>query len=357
MSSTAPETPGLAYHPLAELFPLLQGREFDELVEDIRVNGVREPVWTYQGQLLDGRNRHRAASVAGREAPTREFTGDDPLAFVISLNLHRRHLDESQRSVIAAKIATMSEGRPSSESAPIGAVSQTQAAELMKVGRRSVQRAKKVLKEAAPELVKAVERGEVKVDAAAAVVSAPKEAQAQAAAQGARAVKELKRTIAKPRAATLKDDLRKAIGEVRHFVEVLRAAKVKPAKFILEPYAMSLMEPKGELVTFVKACAKAVAAHDKANRAEIRKRERLYREQRKRWRAKMLAKKRAKAAASARRLANKAKRAKAAKTAKPTKAPVHAGRVSARQHRAKSSGANRLSHASSRGLRRSSVSA
>ena len=34
----------------------------------------------------------------------------DPLTFVISANLHRRHLTESQRATIAAKIVTMNSG-------------------------------------------------------------------------------------------------------------------------------------------------------------------------------------------------------------------------------------------------------
>lgn len=349
MSSTQPVEPaGLTYHPLAELFPLLQGKDFDDLVEDIRVNGVLEPVWTYQGQILDGRNRHRAAGVAGREAPAREYTGEDPLSFVISLNMHRRHLSESQRSVIAAKIATLSEGRPPN-TAQVGAVSQAQAAELMHVGRRSVQKAKKVITEAAPELVRAVERGEVKVDAAAAVVSAPKEQQAQAAAQGAQAVKELKRSIAKPsRAATLKDDLRKATSDVLHFVQVLRAAKVKPAKFILQPYVMGLMDPKGTLVPFVNACAKAVRAHQKQASAQARKFRARRRAQVKAFRAKQRAK--AAKAAAARARASTGARKKGERAT--TKAAKNAGRVSATRQRSKSS-----ARVSSRSLKRSPVSA
>ena len=90
----------LQYHPLADLFPLLEGEAFDELVEDIRVHKVREPIWLYQGKILDGRNRYRAAIAAGVPCPTRTYEGGDPVGFVISLNLKRRHLSGSQRATL-----------------------------------------------------------------------------------------------------------------------------------------------------------------------------------------------------------------------------------------------------------------
>ena len=94
-------------------------------------------------------------------------TGTDALAFVISHNLHRRHLTESQRAIVAAKMANLGEGRPLT--APIEAVSQPKAAEMLNVGRGSVQRAKQVIKDAIPELRDMVDQGEVSVNAAAAV--------------------------------------------------------------------------------------------------------------------------------------------------------------------------------------------
>src|SRR5262249_43728857 len=97
----------LEFHPLANLFPLIEGWEFDELVADIAAHGVREPIWLYDGQIIDGRNRYRAASIAGVDCPMREYTGDDPAAFVVSLNLKRRHLNDAQRAMVAAKLATL----------------------------------------------------------------------------------------------------------------------------------------------------------------------------------------------------------------------------------------------------------
>jgi len=182
------------FHPLSELFPLMAGREFDELVADVRANGLREPIWTYEGQILDGRNRYLACEAAGVEPRFREYEGDDPIAFVVSLNLHRRHLNESQRAVVAAKLATLDRGRPS-ENPPIGGISAATAAEMLNVGTRSVERAREVLDLGAPELVAAVERGEVSVSAAADVAELPKEQQRELVARGEREILEKAREI------------------------------------------------------------------------------------------------------------------------------------------------------------------
>ena len=132
-------------HPAADLFPLIDGTEFQELVADISAHGVGEPVVLYEGKILDGRNRYRAANVAGVKCPTRVYDGDDPVGFVVSANLRRRHLNASQRAMIAADLATMRQGERTDLPQICGkSISQKQAADMLNVGERNVQHACKV---------------------------------------------------------------------------------------------------------------------------------------------------------------------------------------------------------------------
>src|SRR5262245_42687293 len=96
----------LPFHPLANIFPLLEGKEFEELADDIHRNGLHEPIILYEGMILDGRNRYRSCLAVNVDPHFETYDGTDALGYVVSLNLHRRHLDESQRGMVAARIAT-----------------------------------------------------------------------------------------------------------------------------------------------------------------------------------------------------------------------------------------------------------
>ena len=169
------------FHPLAEIFPLMSDDEFQRLVDDIRLNGQREPIWIYQNKIVDGRNRYNACQVLKIEPTTREFTGESKqlISFVVSLNLHRRHLSESQRAMVAAKLANMQRGyneHPDDESNPqiCGLVSQGEASKLLNVSERSVSSAAKVLKKGVSELAEKVETGEISVSQGAKISELPK---------------------------------------------------------------------------------------------------------------------------------------------------------------------------------------
>jgi len=100
------------YHPAAELFPLMQGADFAELVADMAEHGQREEIVTYDGLILDGRNRYRACQELGLAPVYREWDGvGDPVAYVLSMNLHRRHLTSSQRAVLALDVLPMLESK------------------------------------------------------------------------------------------------------------------------------------------------------------------------------------------------------------------------------------------------------
>ena len=189
----------MEFHEYAGIFPLLEGREFSELCADIKANGQREPIWIYEGKVLDGRNRFRACEAVGVVPRTAAYTGDDALAFVISLNLHRRHMTESQRGMAAARIAnlTKSDAANMGHGATANLQSHTRAgaADMLSVSERTVNTARKVITEGAPELVRAVESGRVSVSAAADVATLPKEEQTVIVAKGEKEILEAAKQI------------------------------------------------------------------------------------------------------------------------------------------------------------------
>jgi ParB-like chromosome segregation protein Spo0J len=96
--------PGLCAHPLADAFPLLPDPLLRELAEDVRANGLLEPITIHEGKILDGRCRHAACRLAGVEPRFTAFTGSDPAAFVRSKNIARRDLTPAQRVAAVLKL-------------------------------------------------------------------------------------------------------------------------------------------------------------------------------------------------------------------------------------------------------------
>jgi N6-adenosine-specific RNA methylase IME4 len=176
----------LEFHPLSQIFTLIEGAEFDDLVADIRAHGVHEPIWIYDGQIIDGRNRYRASAVAGVDCPMREYLGDNPAAFVVSLNLRRRHLNESQRGMVMARLATLPKGTNQHTEISASSPTQDQASKILNVSVDSGQFARKVLHHGEPELIAAVDHGHLAVSIAAKAASLPA-ADQKAIAEKARA--------------------------------------------------------------------------------------------------------------------------------------------------------------------------
>lgn len=166
-------SPALA-HPYAELFPAMSGDDVRKLAEDIEANGLRDDIVLFEGKILDGRHRHEACLLAGVEPRFSNFEGseDEALKLVLSRNLHRRHLSESQRAMVAADLAIMTQGRPAGKPASLPAssapapVSQAQAAEALQISERSVRDAV-LVKKTSPELAEKVRNGGVSVSKAA----------------------------------------------------------------------------------------------------------------------------------------------------------------------------------------------
>jgi N6-adenosine-specific RNA methylase IME4/ParB-like chromosome segregation protein Spo0J len=176
-------------HPLCELFPPIEGMAFDKLVASIREDGLQEPITVIGDDeaILDGRNRYNACLAAGVDPVFVPFRGDDPVRFVIAANLTRRHLTDSQRAMLAARLATRELGsnqhRKEKEGASIDAPSQAKAAELLSVSRSSVQRAREVLERAEPVDVVAITKGEATVSGIAKKLKAAEEKKQRRAAR------------------------------------------------------------------------------------------------------------------------------------------------------------------------------
>jgi N6-adenosine-specific RNA methylase IME4 len=155
-------------HPLAELFPMLPEQEVRELADDIVTFGQRVPIVLLDGKILDGRNRYAACLFAEVEPVTEEYAGDDPLNFVLSHNLHRRHLSESQRAMVAASIVDWENGLNQHTAGPAN-LQTREAARKLSISERAVAAARRIHEHGAAELVKAIRDGRVSVHAGEAI--------------------------------------------------------------------------------------------------------------------------------------------------------------------------------------------
>ncbi|MDQ4119913.1 MAG: ParB N-terminal domain-containing protein [Acidobacteriota bacterium] len=164
------------FHPVAEVFPLMNDDELEQLAEDIEMFGQREPILIFENQIVDGRNRALACELRGITPIVVEYAGsaEELVSLAVSLNLRRRHLDESQRAMVAAKLANMRQGERTDISQICERLSQSDAAELLNVSPRSVFAANSVIKNGVMELVEKVEEGELSVSAASKIAEMPK---------------------------------------------------------------------------------------------------------------------------------------------------------------------------------------
>jgi ParB-like chromosome segregation protein Spo0J len=227
---------GFQPHPAADIFPRMSDDEMQELVADVEKNGLQQRIDLCDGMILDGRNRYEALIRLGRHENGALFNDmtdgfrmnqDRIVPFVLSRNLHRRHLSPSQRSMVAdelekveAKLARERkvEAGKAARQKQLGVVenlpqpqeqgrARDKAGERMNVSGRLVDMAGKVADRGVPELQTAVRNGEVAVSSAAAIVDLPPEEQREAVAGGkkgvAEAAKEAKASKKKPACGVL----------------------------------------------------------------------------------------------------------------------------------------------------------
>lgn len=187
-------------HAACKIFPPLAEPELQELADDIASQGLRNPIVMLDGKILDGCNRFAACKIAKVKPRFTEFQGDNPVQFVISQNLARRHLTASQRAVVAFDLLPLLEkeakqrqrqsnsykqnGRSAQKCADQngkGKASEV-AARIAKSSARYVE-AVKTISKTAPELLEEIRSGRVNVPDAQKLAELPEHRRQQLLAQ------------------------------------------------------------------------------------------------------------------------------------------------------------------------------
>lgn len=239
ISQKSPIDEQLSPHPCANLFPMLNDDDLQMLADDIEQNGQREPIVFWGRWILDGRNRLRACQLKGIKCKTVDLSDeiDDPLAYVISANLHRRQLSSSQRAIIAGQLCNLKPGqvgngrRVGGQNCP----STSDAAKSFNISTTSVKTAKVVLRSQDKELIADVKEGRSSVNRAAKRVrrpqrnSNPKQERTLTDFQQ-RAIEVLK--LGKPEGGKATDTCRLVLPkeqELRQLLEQLTSEEIKQA--------------------------------------------------------------------------------------------------------------------------------
>jgi ParB-like chromosome segregation protein Spo0J len=186
----------MKFHEYANIYRMLPDIELANLAEDIKEKGQLLPITIYDGKVLDGRNRYRACIMAGVDPRTEEYTGDDPLGLIASLNDHRRHDIPEERAMVGARMANLRAGNPkfgnaisSTETIAPQVITIERAAELSGSSPANIKRAKPIVQSGIQELQDMVSSGDVSIRAASEVAKLTKEEQRKAVMGGVDGVK------------------------------------------------------------------------------------------------------------------------------------------------------------------------
>lgn len=178
--------------------------DYAALKASLRVSGydATKPVVLYEGHILDGWHRWKAATRLGLRPPTRDYQGTTPLEYVLGENLVRRHLNESGRALIAARLANLPKGanrfRKVDSEISLSTLSQSEAATRLNVHAASVKSARRVLEAGTADLIAAVETEQLAVSVAADLAELPPSQQARVTREvDPKRRKDLARTLAK----------------------------------------------------------------------------------------------------------------------------------------------------------------
>ncbi len=256
---------GYNVHPACAMLPMMSEASLAEMADDISANGQQQAVIMHRGLLLDGRNRLKACELAGVTPKVQEWEGDDPVRWVLSLNFHRRHLTDSQKSIVGARAEdllaqrvteraeeAMAQGGTPAESAgadvdsapstPAGKApskreirrqARESAAALVNVSPNAIARGRKLIDNAVPELVGAVARGTVSLSQAARVAKLDPTSQRDLVAQGDEAVVEEAVRIQRSKASS-RPSLNKALADLDLLCSAIAIHKTRAGEWSVE---------------------------------------------------------------------------------------------------------------------------
>jgi hypothetical protein len=181
----------LQQHPLSAAFPAMCADDFDSLTDSIQNIGVQNPITLYEGMVIDGWHRYRAASDLGMDCPTVELGDVDPRDFVMAQNKARRHITQAQLAMATTAVYAWrsvgqnqhTEKRVATECPP--SKTNAELAAIAGVGVATIKQSKAVQATASPEVVEAVKSGEIGLPKASAIAKLPMAEQAAAIAKPA----------------------------------------------------------------------------------------------------------------------------------------------------------------------------
>jgi regulator of replication initiation timing len=131
-------------HPLSAAFPAMEAKDLEALKADIQDRGQMQPVIIYDGMILDGWHRYTCCSDLGIKVLTEPLgKGLDPVAYVQSVNLHRRHLTGSQRAAAVVACASWMPSHRPNKGEPGSPLTVSDMAKAAEVSERTIQQAKK----------------------------------------------------------------------------------------------------------------------------------------------------------------------------------------------------------------------
>jgi hypothetical protein len=165
-------------HPACALWPRPSDEEVAKIAESIKAEGLLNPIWLYEGAILDGKIRYEACGIAGVEPRFQEYTGDDPVGFTISQNKLRRQMRLEELAFTVAELCKLPHGgnRGNRYTSPskLQAHGLLESSETVKklallagIGETSVYGAKSLLKKGESNIIEMARTGKVGIASAA----------------------------------------------------------------------------------------------------------------------------------------------------------------------------------------------